>query len=193
KKQNPVSGCPIVAIGEVGLDETSKFSILDQKLALENQIIIARQTGLPLILHCRGRSLFRPLFDCVSSILSSNHPIQWHCIKSDSDLTVIDNFITTFPNSVISLNGSTTLIKDIDQDKTFKKWIRNHPSLLDHLVLETDGPWLCPQDLSIQQYNSCTGIFVTSKWIENILRISGKNASAIIQIANYNAHKIFRF
>ncbi|CAF3451146.1 unnamed protein product [Rotaria sp. Silwood2] len=193
KKENPVSGRPIVGIGEVGLDETSKFSIMDQKLALESQIIIARQTGLPLILHCRGHSLFRPLFDCISSLLPTNHPIQWHCVKSDSDLTVIDNFIFSFPNSAISLNGGTTLIKDIDQDKIFKKWIRNHPNILDHLVLETDCPWLCPQGLSIQEYNPCTGIFVTSKWVENTLRAPGKNASKIIQIANHNAQKIFRF
>ncbi|CAF4113380.1 unnamed protein product, partial [Rotaria sordida] len=50
--------------------------MLDQKLVLEHQIIIARETGLPLILHCRGHSLFRPLFDYMSSLLPSNHPIQ---------------------------------------------------------------------------------------------------------------------
>ncbi|CAF4585749.1 unnamed protein product, partial [Rotaria sp. Silwood2] len=119
--------------------------MIDEKLALERQVIIAYQTGLPLILHCRGFSLYRPLFDSISSLLPKTHPIQWHCIKSDSDLTVIDNFISSFPNSVISLNGATTLVKDIDQDKTFKKWIRNHPHILNHLVLETDCPWLCPQ------------------------------------------------
>jgi hypothetical protein len=39
----------------------------------------------------------------------------------------------------------------------------------------------------------CTGIFVTSEWIENEIRAEGKNASTIIQIANNNANKIFRF
>lgn len=148
---------------------------------------------MPLILHCRGRVLFRILFDCVSSLLPSSHPIQWHCVKADSDLAVIDNLMSSFPNSVISLNGGTTLIKDIDQDKIFKKWIRNHPKILDHLVLETDFPWLSPHGLSNQEYNLCTGIFVTSKWIENTLRVSGKNASNIIQIANFNARRVFRF
>ena len=193
RKENPVTGRPIVGIGETGFDEISRFSIMDQKLALESQITTARQTGLPLILHCRGHSLFRPLFDCVSSLLPSNHRIQWHCIKSDSDLRVIDNFIALYPNSVISINGGATLINDIDQDKEFKKWIRNHPKILDHLVLETDCPWLCPRGLTIQEYNPCTGIFVTSKWVENVLRASGKNISKIIQIANNNAQKIFQF
>ncbi len=192
-RMNPVSGRPIVAIGEVGLDETSRFQIIDQKLALEHQIAIASKTGLPLILHCRGFSFYRSLFDSISSLLPKTHPIQWHCVKSDSDLTVIDDFISSFPNSVVSLNGAITLIKDIDQDKTFKKWIRNHPYILNHLVLETDCPWLCPQGLSIEEYNPCTGIFVTSKWVENVIRIAGKNASTIIQIANDNANKIFRF
>jgi len=39
----------------------------------------------------------------------------------------------------------------------------------------------------------CTGIFVTSEWIENVIRAEEKNASTIIQIANNNANKIFRF
>ncbi|CAF3698816.1 unnamed protein product [Rotaria socialis] len=190
---NSLSGRPIVGVGEVGFDETSRYQLIDQKLALERQILIARQTDLPLILHCRGYSFFRVLFDYVSSLLPSNHPIQWHCVKSDSDLTVIDNFISYFSNSIISLNGATTSIKDIDQDKVFKKWIRNHPHILNHLVLETDCPWLCPQGLSIQRYNPCTGIFITSKWVENVLRAPGKNASTIVEIANNNANKIFRF
>jgi Tat protein secretion system quality control protein TatD with DNase activity len=192
-KENPVTGRPIVAVGEVGLDETSKFQISDRKLVVERQIIIASQTSLPLVLHCRDFSLYRSLFDSVSSLLPKTHRIQWHCVKSDSNLTVIDNFISLFSNSVISLNGATTLIKDIDQDKTFKKWIRNHPTILNHLVLETDCPWLRPKDLSIQEYNPWTGIFVTSKWVENVMRAPGKNASTIIQIANNNANRIFRF
>jgi Tat protein secretion system quality control protein TatD with DNase activity len=191
-EKNPISGRPIVGVGEVGLDETSKSQLFDQKLVLERQIMIARRTGLPLILHCRGLSLFRTLFDSISSTLPHNHPIQWHCIKSDSDLSVIDQFISTFPNSVISLNGSITSVKDIDQDKIFKKWVRNHPNLLNHLVLETDCPWLRPQSLPVQEYNPCTGIFTTSKWLENVLRIHGKNASKIIEISNDNTMKIFR-
>ena len=192
-KKNSLSGTPIVAIGEIGLDETSKFQITDQKLALERQINLASRTGLPVVLHCRGFSLYRSLFDSITSLLPINHRIQWHCVKPDSDLAVIDDFISSFPNSIISLNGSTTLVKDIDQDKIFKNWIRNHSQILNHLALETDCPWLCPQGLSIQQYNPCTGIFITSKWIENVLRAPGKNASRIIQIANDNANKFFRF
>ena len=188
-----LSGRPIVGVGETGYDETSQYQLLDQKTSLESQILLARKTGLPLILHCRGYSLFRRLFDSVSSLLPPSHPVQWHYVKADSDLMVIDDFLSHFPNSIISFNGAVTLARDIDQDKIFKKWIRNHQKILNHLALETDCPWLCPQGLSHRTYNPCTGIFITSKWIENVLRAQGKNASAITQISNYNANKIFRF
>ena len=144
----PVSGRPIIAVGETGLDDTSSSNIEIQKKASIEQVLIAREMSLPLILHSRGYTLFRCMLDIIMTLLPSTHPIQWHCIKSDSDLEVIDSFISTFKNSVVSLNGATTYIYDIDRDKLFKKWIRNHSSLLDHLVLEIDCPWLCPHGLT---------------------------------------------
>jgi Tat protein secretion system quality control protein TatD with DNase activity len=191
-KLHSASGRQIVGIGEAGLDETSQFSLDYQKLAFEQQVLMARNTNLPLILHCRGHSLFSSMLDCIESILSPTHPVQWHCVKSDSDLEVIDRFISIFLNSVVSLNGASTHIRDIDQDKVYKKWIRNHPTLLKHLVLETDCPWLCPKNLPIHQFNPCTGIFIVSKWLEDVLRAPGKNASTIIRIANDNAKNIFQ-
>ncbi|CAF2071112.1 unnamed protein product [Rotaria magnacalcarata] len=188
---HPVSGRHIVGVGETGLDETSKSPLEHQKLAFERQVILARNLNLPLVLHCRGYPLFSLMLDCIESILPPSHPIQWHCVKSDSHLEVIDRFISIFSNSVVSLNGSSTHIRDIDQDKVFKKWIRNHPTLINHLVLETDCPWLCPKNLPVLEFNPCTGIFIVSKWVEDVLRAPGKNASTIIRIANDNARRTF--
>ncbi|CAF3020638.1 unnamed protein product [Rotaria socialis] len=131
------------------------------------------------------------MIDCIESILPPSHRIQWHCVKPDSNLEVIDRFISIFPNSVVSLNGASTHIRDIDQYKVLRKWIRNHPTLLKHLVLETDCPWLCPKNLPVHEFNPCTGIFIVSKWLEDVLRAPGKNASAIIRIANDNAKRMF--
>lgn len=122
------------------------------------------------------------MFDSISSFLPSSHPVQWHCINADSDLRVIDEFISVFRNSVVSLHGASTYDRDIDKDKIYKKWIRNHPHLLQHLVLETDCPRLCPTGLPSSEFNPATGIFLTSKWLENVLRAHGKNVSTIIQL-----------
>ncbi|CAM4810240.1 unnamed protein product [Rotaria magnacalcarata] len=105
-KFHPASGRHIVGVGETGLDETSKFSLDYQKSAFEKQVILAKDLNLPLVLHCRGHSLFSSMLDCIDSILSPSHAVQWHCIKSDSDLEVIDRFMSVFPNSVVSLNGA---------------------------------------------------------------------------------------
>ena len=190
-KSYPVSGRKIVGVGETGLDETSPFPLDYQKLVFEHQALMARNFNLPLVLHCRGYSLFRSMLDSLESILPSCHHVQWHCVKSDSDLQVIDQFISTFPNSAVSLNSASTHIRDIDQDKAYKKWIKNHPTLLKHLVLETDCPWLCPKNLPAHEFNPSTGIFIISRWLEDVLRAPGKNASTIIRIANHNTKNIF--
>ena len=98
-------------------------------------------------------------------------------ITADSDLQVIDEFISVFRNSVVSLNGASTYDRDVDRDKIYKKWIRNNPHLLQHLALETDCPWLCPTGLPSSEFNPASGIFLTSKWLENVLRAYGKNVS----------------
>ncbi|CAF3921285.1 unnamed protein product, partial [Rotaria sp. Silwood1] len=51
-----LSDRPVVSVGETGLDETSPFHIIHQKIAFTEQVLLARDTGLPLILHCRGYS-----------------------------------------------------------------------------------------------------------------------------------------
>jgi Tat protein secretion system quality control protein TatD with DNase activity len=94
-----------------------------QKLAFEKQSLIAREPGLPVVLHCRGHSLFRQMFDSISSFLPFSHPVQWHRIKADSDLRVINEFISVFQNSVVSLNGASTYDRDVDKDEIYKKWI----------------------------------------------------------------------
>lgn len=184
---------PLVGIGETGLDETSQFDLQSQKLMFAQQVRMAKDYQIPLVLHCRGKDYFRPMLDCLLSILPSTHHIQWHCIKADSDFQVIDYYLNMFPNSFISINGSSTFVRDIDLDKIYKKWLRHHPLLFDRLVLETDCPWLAPQKLPKQDYNPATGIFITSKWIENVVRSPGKNASEIINIANNNSQRLFNF
>ncbi|CAM4791145.1 unnamed protein product [Rotaria magnacalcarata] len=122
-KFHPASGRHIVGVGETGLDETSKFSLDYQKSAFEKQVILAKDLNLPLVLHCRGHSLFSSMLDCIDSILSPSHAVQWHCIKSDSDLEVIDRFMSVFPNSVVSLNGANAVsskLKCLAGNKNFK-------------------------------------------------------------------------
>lgn len=107
-------------------------------------------------LRCGGYNLF--VFVCFKSSLwyflqNILYSGQCHCIKLDSNLEVIDTFILNFNNAVVSLNEVTICIYDIERDKLLKKWIRNHDSLLHHLVLETDHSSLCPRDLTKSEYN----------------------------------------
>ncbi|CAF1600057.1 unnamed protein product [Didymodactylos carnosus] len=164
----------IVAIGETGLDETSNLHIEQQILTFETQVKMAKEFDIPLVLHCRGIQLFRSMLDCILKNLDRNHHIHWHCIRSNSDLRVIDEFLDIFENSYIGLNGSCTHNDSIEQDKIFKKWIRGRNDLLNHLLLETDYPWLCPTELDPKEYNPCSDILTTAKFVELTLRLKGK-------------------
>ena len=50
---HPISGRPIVAIGETGLDETSRFSFDYQYRAFREQVLLAKTMKMPLVLHRR--------------------------------------------------------------------------------------------------------------------------------------------
>ena len=131
KLRNLLKQPRVVAVGEIGLDYYRNISPkVDQQKALEKQIEIGLQTGLPFIFHVRDAwEDFWPIFD------------SYHIEKA-----VIHSFSTSSEHleevlsrgSYISLNGIMTFTKDEIQLEAAKK------IPLDRLLLETDAPFLAP-------------------------------------------------
>ncbi|MFH1124331.1 MAG: TatD family hydrolase, partial [Pseudomonadota bacterium] len=122
----------IVAWGEIGLDFFRRRSPLDRQIeAFVQQLDMAGDLGLPVIIHCRDAH------DKLIEILKkrgSDHRGVIHCFSGDYELALayIDmGFLISIPGTVTYKNAST---------------VQEVASLipLECLLLETDAPFLAP-------------------------------------------------
>jgi len=123
----------VVAYGEIGMDTVKNYAPLDiQQMAMTEQVKLARELGLPMIIHDREAH------EQVYQILHDLGPFPAggviHCFSGDSNLAAsfIDlGFYISIPG-VVTFNKATEL-----QDA-----VRDIP--LNRMMVETDGPFLAP-------------------------------------------------
>jgi len=124
----------VVAIGEAGLDYFyQKDHAAAQAEGLRNHIAVARETGLPLVIHSRDAD------DDMIAILEEeaargNFPFVLHCFSSGRGLAEAGVRLGGY----VSLSGILTFknsheIRDIAADIP-----------MEHLLVETDAPYLAP-------------------------------------------------
>lgn len=125
----------VVAVGEIGLDYYYLNSPKDmQQNALEYQMDIALKAGLPIVFHVRDA--FDDFWRIYDNMIHSSSSFKG-VIHSFSDSQ--ENLDSALSRGLfIGLNGISTFTKDASQRAMFA----NIP--LDHLVLETDAPFLTP-------------------------------------------------
>lgn len=123
---------PFVGVGECGLDlYWDKTFFEEQKAALRVQLQLARHYGLPLSLHTR--EAFRPAADLVAEAQDGTLRGVFHCFTGS----------LAEAGEVIGLGfklgvGGVATFKNGGLDKVL-------PYIgLEHLVLETDCPYLAP-------------------------------------------------
>ncbi|CAF1521843.1 unnamed protein product [Adineta ricciae] len=78
-----------VAIGECGIDATSKYSLNDQLFIFKFQLQMAADFGIPVVLHGRGDNSFSIMLEELKTHLNSKHHVHWHCINPNSNLNII--------------------------------------------------------------------------------------------------------
>jgi TatD DNase family protein len=121
----------VVAVGEVGLDYYYDNSPRDVQIdALKTQIEFALEHNLPIIFHVRDAfDDFWPIYDSYSGIRGVLHSF------TDTQ----ENLNKAIERGLyIGINGISTFTKDPTQQAMFA----GVP--LDHLLLETDAPFLTP-------------------------------------------------
>lgn len=123
-------GC--AAIGETGLDCYRDRTPLDQQEAsLRAHLALARELGLPVVLHCRDA--FAPLF----AVLRSEPPIRgvMHCFSG-----ALDEVRTSLDLGLhVSFAGPLTYPKN-DALRAAARFVPD-----DRVLVETDSPFLPPQ------------------------------------------------
>lgn len=164
------------AVGEIGLDLYWEQDYLKQQLeAFEKQISWAKDLNLPIVIHIRDAfdeafelidklndERLRGIFHCFTGTLEqANHIIHYGGFKLGI------GGVLTFKNS-----GLDAVIKDID---------------MEHLVLETDAPFLAPAPFRGKRNEPAHVALVAKKLAE----IKGLDIEEVAGVSSANAFTIF--
>ena len=120
-----------IAVGEIGIDlYWDKTYLREQKEAFARQIQWARDFNLPFAIHCR--QAFDEVFDVLTSF-DGLHRGVFHCFTGDFSQAQRAISLGLY----LGIGGVVTFKNgQIDQ------WINQIP--LEHVLLETDAPYLAP-------------------------------------------------
>lgn len=166
----------VVAIGETGLDYYRNRSPHDQQQrAFRQQIQLAHQTNLPIVIHDRDAH------DDVMKILIEENAQKaggvLHCFSGD--LAMAKRCIDM--GLYLSFTGTITYPKNNE----IREIIRQIPT--EHILVETDCPYLAPQNWRGKR-NEPAYVVNTA---EKIAEIKGLSLADVARITSLNAHTLF--
>jgi TatD DNase family protein len=121
----------VVAVGECGLDHYRDHALpVNQRRAFSAQIALAREVGLPLVIHTRDAA--RETLDMLAAE-AGDHPVILHCFSLFEHL---DEVVER--GYLLSFAGPVTFPKSLELQRA----AREVPDEL--LLVETDSPYLAP-------------------------------------------------
>lgn len=178
-----------VAIGEIGLDyawreveENTEHLKKQQREVLKEQLKLARQFDLPVIIHCRqAHDDLLPLLQDFrqehKDALPKDRP--WgviHCFSGD------ENLAWQYFNLglIISFTGLITFSQRWDE------LIRKVPA--DKIMIETDSPYMTPEPHRGKRNEPVLVKYVAERMAE----IRGVSTERIAQLTTENAKRIFK-
>ena len=166
----------IVAIGEIGLDYYYDYSPKEKQLeAFRAQIDLALKLDLPIIVHNRDSD--DDLMKVIGEYCSSGLKAQFHCFNSTTkNAQELINM-----NYMISFTGNITF-KKADELRKLVKSVG-----LDHLLLETDAPFMTPVPHRGKRNEPSNVKYIAEK----IAEIHETNVKEVANITSLNAFKLF--
>ena len=166
----------VVAIGEIGLDYYwDKTFINEQKAFFHEQIELAKDKRLPIIIHTR--SSIKDALEIVKESHDNKLSGQFHCFSGD--VTDIKE-ISKFDNFYISFCGNITF-----KNFKHKELITNTP--VEKLLSETDSPFLTPEPFRGKR-NEPSRIVYT---IKKMAKLKKMNYDKMVKILYENAERLF--
>ena len=175
----------VVAIGEIGLDyywkpkTTKKKELFKQKqkeLFLE-ELKLARELNLPVILHCRMAH------QDLMNVLSENSELRPNKAVAHSFVGRVDE-LKNFLNLGFYIGFNGMIYKEIE-GINFKEVIENIP--LNRILIETDCPYLVPRGVEAKR-NEPIFVKYIAKTIAEIKKISFEK---LAEITTQNAKELF--
>ena len=165
------------AIGETGMDlYWDKTFVEEQKISLRAHIDLAKKHNLPIVLH--SRDSFDEIFEIIDDTIDEGLAGVFHCFGGNlqqAQKIINRGFklgiggVLTFKNS-----GLDEVIKNIS---------------LNHIVLETDSPFLAPKPFRGKRNESAHLIYIAEKLAE----IKNVSIGEVAEITTQNAIELFKF
>lgn len=166
----------IVAIGEIGLDYFYDYSPRDiQQHAFKKQIELALELDLPVVVHTRDSD--DDVMKIISDYSTTKLRAQLHCFNSSLDHAL--KYIRM--GHFISFTGNITF-KKFDALRETAKRIS-----IDHLLIETDSPFMTPVPHRGKRNEPAFVQFV-AKQLAELHNVSEED---VARITSYNALKLF--
>ena len=163
------------AIGEIGIDlYWDKTHIEEQKIAFRTQIQWAKKHKLPIVIHCRDA--FDEIFDVLELEKGPDLFGIFHCFTG----TKAQALQAISYNMKLGIGGVVTF-----KNGKIDQFLHEIP--LNHLVLETDAPYLAPAPHRGKRNESAYVILVAQKLAE----IYGLPIDEIAQITTANSMAVF--
>jgi TatD DNase family protein len=170
----------IVAVGETGLDYHYEYSPKEiQQEFLRRYLQLALDSQLPVIIHCR--EAFKDLLEILDKhfIVDGAHaPGVLHCFTG----TIEEAKQIVERGWFISLSGIATFKRSLE----LKEVARLIP--IEHLLIETDSPYLAPQSKRGLQNEPA---FI-SEVAEMIASVKGMTLTEVAKATTGNARRLFK-
>jgi len=165
----------VYAIGEIGLDLYWDKSTLDfQRDAFRIQVGWAKAMGLPIDIHCRDA--FDELFVLLEELKDAKLFGIFHCFTGTLEQAkrAIDLGFTLGIGGVVTFKkaGLDAVVKEID---------------LQHIVLETDAPYLAPTPYRGKENESSYLYYIAEK----VADLHEVDVSEVASITTENSRRIF--
>ena len=163
-----------IAVGEIGLDYYHTKDNRDKQIELfENMLNLAENHNLPVIVH--SRKAMQDTFD----VLERHQVVgSLHCYQSSAEMA--KRFIDL--GFYIGVGGPVTN----ENNKKTRKTVNEID--ISHILVETDSPYLPPQEKKGEMNTPLNIRYVTGK----IAKELDMNEDEIIRITSENAKRLFK-
>jgi TatD DNase family protein len=164
-----------VAVGEIGIDlywDTSRLQ--EQIRAFRRQIRLAIEHDLPIVIHCRDA--FEEIFEVLESERHGQLRGIFHCFTGSFQQA--ERAISL--NMKLGIGGVVTF-----KNGKIDQFLNRVP--LEHIVLETDAPYLAPVPYRGKRNESSYIRFV----VKRLAELYGRPEEEIAQVTTENSKAVF--
>lgn len=167
----------VVAVGETGLDFHYNFSKQpDQKRVFAAHLDIARELGLPVVIH--SRNAFDETMEILDRCGGGLRGVVFHCFSGSAEqarMVLERGYFVSFTGVVTFKNAEST-----------REAVKVVP--LDRLMIETDCPYMSPEPVRSQKPNEPALMVHTARFLA---QLKGVGIEELAEATTQNAIEFF--